>query len=163
RVRVRAAKAVRRGRPYRSRKVLRGASPVARAEALRRGRIGPRVAEKDVVVIAATHRATIHTREALSRLRGAVASNAVQVARQDMEEKAADELGGVERHGLEPIAAFDPIVFPFEGDAVVVERDETRVGDGEAMSVAGKIGKDGLRPGERPFGEDNLAAGKAQE
>jgi len=26
----------------------------------------------------------------------------------------ADELGGVERHGLEPVATFDPVVFPFE-------------------------------------------------
>jgi hypothetical protein len=25
-------------------------------------------------------------------------------------EKAADELGGVERHGLEPVAAFDAVV-----------------------------------------------------
>jgi hypothetical protein len=71
-----------------------------------------------------------------------------------MEEKAADELGGVERHGLEPVAAFDAIVFPFEGDAVLVERNETRVGAGEATKVAGEIGEDGLRPGDRPFGVD---------
>ena len=45
--------------------------------------------------------------------------------------EAADELGGVERHGLEPVAAFDPVVFPFEGDALVVERDEPGVGDGD--------------------------------
>ena len=31
---------------------------------------------------------------------------------QDVQEKAADELGGVERHGLEPVAAFDPVVLP---------------------------------------------------
>ena len=28
---------------------------------------------------------------------------------------------GVERHGLEPVAAFDPVVLPFEGDARLVE------------------------------------------
>ena len=37
-------------------------------------------------------------------------SDAVEAARQHMEEKAADELAGVERHGLEPVASFDPVV-----------------------------------------------------
>ena len=59
-------------------------------------------------------------------------ADAVEAARQDVQEKAADELGGVERHGLEPVAAFDPVVLPFEGDALVVERDEPGVGDGDA-------------------------------
>ena len=54
----------------------------------------------------------------------AVVADAVEAARQDVQEKAADELGGVERHGLEPVAAFDPVVLPLEGDAGVVERDE---------------------------------------
>ena len=53
----------------------------------------------------------------------AVVADAVEAARQHVQEKAADELGGVERHGLEPVAAFDPIILPFEGDALVVERD----------------------------------------
>ena len=59
---------------------------------------------------------------------------------QDVQEKAADELGGSKRHGLEPVAAFDAIVFPFEGDALVVERDEAAVGDGDTVGVAGEIG-----------------------
>ena len=37
----------------------------------------------------------------------AVVADAVEAARQHVEEKAADELVGVERHGLEPVAAFD--------------------------------------------------------
>ena len=40
----------------------------------------------------------------------AVVADAMETAGQHMQEKAADELGGVERHGLEPIAAFDPVV-----------------------------------------------------
>ena len=52
-------------------------------------------------------------------------ADAVEAAWQDVQEKAADELAGVERHGPEPVAAFDPIVLPFEGDALLVERDET--------------------------------------
>ena len=39
----------------------------------------------------------------------AVVASAVEAAGQDVQEKAADELGGVERH-LEPVAAFDPVV-----------------------------------------------------
>ena len=44
-------------------------------------------------------------------------ADAVEAAWQDVQEKAADELGGVERHGPEPVAAFDPVVLPLEGDA----------------------------------------------
>jgi hypothetical protein len=47
----------------------------------------------------------------------AVVADAVEAAGQDVQEKAADELDGVERQGLEPVAAFDPVVLPLEGDA----------------------------------------------
>ena len=40
----------------------------------------------------------------------AVMADAVEAGGQHVEEKAADELGGVERHGPEPVAAFDPVV-----------------------------------------------------
>jgi hypothetical protein len=90
-------------------------------------------------------------------------ADAVEAGRQHVQEKAADELGGVERHGLEPVAAFDPIVLPLEGDALVVERDEPGVRDRDAVGVAGEIGEDGLRPGERPLGVDDPCDRKAQE
>jgi hypothetical protein len=82
-------------------------------------------------------------------------ADAVEAARQHVEEKAADELVGRERHGLEPVAAFDPIVLPFEGDAFLVERDEPGVGDRDAVGVAREIGENRLRPGERPLGVDD--------
>ena len=41
-------------------------------------------------------------------------ADAVEAAWQHVQEKAADELVGRERHGLEPVAAFDPIVLPLE-------------------------------------------------
>jgi hypothetical protein len=47
----------------------------------------------------------------------AVMADAVEAGRQHVHEKASDELGGVERHGPEPIAPSDPIVLPSEGDA----------------------------------------------
>ena len=70
----------------------------------------------------------------------AVVADAVEAARQYVQEKASDELMGVERHGLEPVAAFDPVVLPLEGDALLVERDETRIRDGDAMGVARQVG-----------------------
>ena len=82
----------------------------------------------------------------------AVVANAVEAAWQDVQEKAADELGRVERHGPEPVAAFDPVVLPFEGHALFVERDQPRVGDGDAAGVAREIGENGLGSGEGPLG-----------
>ena len=49
----------------------------------------------------------------------AVVADAVEAAGQDVQEKAADELGRVERHGPEPVAAFDPVVLPPSGDCHV--------------------------------------------
>ena len=75
----------------------------------------------------------------------AVMSDAVEAARQHVQEKAADELVGVERHRFEPVAALDPVVLPLEGDGLLVERDEAGVRDRDAVGVAGEIGEDGLR------------------
>ena len=62
---------------------------------------------------------------------------------------------GRERHGFEPVAAFDAVVLPFEGHACPVEPDQTRIRDCDAVGVAGQVGEDGLRPGERPLGVDH--------
>ena len=51
----------------------------------------------------------------------AVMADAVEAARQNVDQEPANELVGGERHQLEPLAAFDPVVFPLEGDAFVVE------------------------------------------
>src|SRR5271166_828859 len=94
----------------------------------------------------------------------AVVADAVEAAWQHVQEKTADELVGRERHGLEPVAAVDPIVLPLECDALVVERDEPGVRDRDAVGVAGEIGEDGLRPGERPLGVDHpLGAAQRRE
>ncbi len=94
----------------------------------------------------------------------AVVADAVEAARQHVQEKAADELGGVERHGPEPVAAFDPVVLPFEGHALLVERDEPGVRDRDAVGVAGEIGEHGLRSGEGPLGvDDPLGAAQRRE
>ena len=64
----------------------------------------------------------------------------MESAGQDVAQEPADEVVGRERHHLVSIAAFDPVVLPLEGDALVVERDQPTVGDGDAVGVAGQIG-----------------------
>src|SRR5271165_3999309 len=56
---------------------------------------------------------------------------------------------------LEPVAAFDAVVLPLEGDAGLVERDQTGVRDRHAVGVAGEIGEHGFRSGEWPLGVDD--------
>src|SRR5262245_44085094 len=65
-----------------------------------------------------------------------------------MEEKAANELMGVEFHGLPAIGAIEPIVLPAEGDATVIGGDEALVGDGDAMGVARQVAEHGFRASE---------------
>src|SRR5665647_2925763 len=47
----------------------------------------------------------------------AVVADAMEAGRQYMDQEAADELAGGERHGLLPMAATGAIVLPFEADA----------------------------------------------
>ena len=89
----------------------------------------------------------------------AVVADAMEAARQHVQEEAADELGRLERHRFDPgfagCAAAGAIVLPTEGDALVVEPDQTRVRDGDAMGVAREIGENRSRSGERPPGVDD--------
>jgi hypothetical protein len=60
-------------------------------------------------------------------------ADAVEAAREHVQEKAANELARVERHRLDPgfagLLAAGAIVLPCEGDALVVQPDQTRVRD----------------------------------
>jgi hypothetical protein len=49
-----------------------------------------------------------------------------------------------QRHSLVSVAAFDPVVLPIEGDAILVECDQAAVGDGDAVGAARQIGQHGL-------------------
>ena len=42
------------------------------------------------------------------------------------------------------LGAFDPVVLPFEGDAILVAGDQTPVGDGDPVGVAGEMAQDFL-------------------
>jgi len=85
----------------------------------------------------------------------AVVANAMEAARQDVNEKAADELGDGKRHRLLATAPLEPIILPFERDGGVSERDQPAVGDGDAMGVARQIGQNGRGATEWSLGIDD--------
>src|SRR5215470_11663555 len=69
----------------------------------------------------------------------AVVTDAMEALRQDMQQEAADELVGIERHRPVPFGTIAAVILPLEGDTVVIERDQAAVGDGDTMGVAGEI------------------------
>jgi len=87
-----------------------------------------------------------------------VVPDALEAVGQDMNEEAADELIGVERHQLVASAELGPVILPFESHALAVEGDEPAVGNSGAVCVAGQVGEHRLRSAERalavndPFG-----------
>ena len=85
----------------------------------------------------------------------AVVADAVEAAWQHMDQKPADELVGCQRHPLVSIAAFDPVVLPPEGDALLVECDQAAVGDGDTVGIAREIGQHGLGTTERSLAVDH--------
>ena len=87
----------------------------------------------------------------------AVVADAVEPARQDMEQEAADELVGAERHGALPFAIIAAIVFVAEGDAGLVEADQATVRDGDPVRVAREVSEHGLGPGKGRLGIDDPA------
>lgn len=81
----------------------------------------------------------------------AVVANAMQAFWQHVDEEAADELVGGERHLLISIAALDAVILPFEGDASLVKDDQAAVGDGHAVGVTREISQHCRRAAERPL------------
>ena len=69
----------------------------------------------------------------------AIVADAVEALRQDVDQEAADELGGGECHDLLALATFGTIVLPSEGDTGVVAGNQPAVGNGDAVSIARQI------------------------
>ncbi len=92
-----------------------------------------------------------HHWQRVSRIKSGTGSvpDAMQTLRQDMHEEATDELVRGEPHRFVTIATFAPIILPSERDAGLVGRDQTAVGDGDAVGVAREISQHSVRPGER--------------
>jgi len=84
----------------------------------------------------------------------AVMPDAVEAARQDVDQEAADELVGRQRHDLLTFSAIAAIILVPECHASLVEADEPPVRDGNAVRVAREIGQHRLRPREGRFGID---------
>ena len=82
-------------------------------------------------------------------------ANAVEPARQDVKQEAADELVGGERHDALPVRAIATIVLVAEGDAGLVEGEQPPVRDGDAVSVAREIGEHRFGTGEGRLGVDH--------
>src|ERR1700720_3593065 len=79
----------------------------------------------------------------------------MEACRQHVHEKAADELVSGERHHLIAFAPFEPVVLPLEGDALVIEREQAAVGDGDPVGVAGEIAQHLLRTAEGALAIDH--------
>jgi len=87
-----------------------------------------------------------------------VVADAVKTIRQDVGEKAADELVDRERHHLGPVTPIGAVVLPFKGHACIGDADQAAIGDCDAVGVARQIGQYRLGSAERapavddPFG-----------
>src|SRR5690606_38746358 len=85
----------------------------------------------------------------------AIVPNAMEAARQNMQQEAADELVGGDGHELLPVGAGAAVILVSEGDAGLVEGNKAAVRDRYAVSVAREIGENGFRAGEGRFGINN--------
>ena len=80
-------------------------------------------------------------------------ADAVKAVGKDVQQKATDELVDLEPHDLAlPAAA---IVLIGEGDVLIGDLDEPRVGDRRAMGVAREIAENLLGPAEGRLGVDD--------
>jgi len=85
----------------------------------------------------------------------AVVTDTVKSVGQDMDQEAADELVGVERHKLVASIGLGPVILPFEGDALAVKGDEPAIGNSNPVCVAGKVGEDSVGSAKRSLGIDH--------
>ena len=81
--------------------------------------------------------------------------DAVETPGQNVEQKAADELGRLECHDLVEVQAAATIVLVSEGHTCLVEREQPPVRDGDTVRVAREIRQHRFRPGEGRLGVDH--------
>ena len=84
-----------------------------------------------------------------------VVADAVEAAGQNVQQEAADELLGTQRHGLVARLPRGAVILAAEGDATLVEGDESPVGDRHPVGVTGQIREHRGGPGERALGIDD--------
>jgi len=76
----------------------------------------------------------------IGRSQKAIVTDFVEAGRQDVQEKAADELKGRDRH--------DMVALGDEGNGIAVHGDEPVIGDGDPVRVSAKIPEDLVRAAE---------------
>src|SRR5262249_45741908 len=64
----------------------------------------------------------------------AVMADALEAVGQNVEQKAADELGRCKRHELDERTV--AVVLPTEGNVIIGDLDEAMIGDGDAVCIA---------------------------
>ena len=83
----------------------------------------------------------------------AVVSDAMEAPGQDVKQESADELIGIEGHGLMAYGVAAIVLVP-EGNTLGVIGDETGVGEGDAVGVPAEVLEHGFRAGEGWFDMD---------
>ena len=71
---------------------------------------------------------------------------------QYMHEEATHELTSVQCHGLLAGASLLPIVLPLESDAVLIEGEQSAVGDCDSVGITGQVRQYRFRSGKGAFG-----------
>ncbi len=75
-------------------------------------------------------------------------TDAMEPLRQNMQQEAPDELVRRERHHAKPRPAIAAVVLVAKRHTALVEADQPAVRDGDAVCIAGEIGKHRLGPGK---------------
>ena len=86
-----------------------------------------------------------------------VVTDALETGWQRMEQETADQLGGIEGHGLRPLRV--PVVLPAEGHLAVGQGKQALIGDGHTVRVAAEVFEDLLGAAQRRFGIDDPFGG----
>jgi hypothetical protein len=80
-------------------------------------------------------------------------ADAVEPVWQGVQQKAADEFIGCERHHL--VLVMMPVIAPAETDLAAGERDQPAIGDGDPVRVVTQIGEHRLGAGKGALGIDD--------
>jgi hypothetical protein len=85
----------------------------------------------------------------------AVIPNPVEPGRQHVQEKAANEFRGGERHGFLGLRGVGPVVLVGEADLVILDVEQPVIGDRHAVRVSPDVVDDLLWPRERSLRVDD--------
>ena len=84
-----------------------------------------------------------------------VVADAVEAGREHVQQHAADELGGRQRHGFPAGGSLAAVVGVAKTHGAVVEAAQALVADGDPVGVAAEVVEDLFGTGEWPLGVDD--------